>query len=693
MNLEHWVWTELLAFDNTAPDCGVAEYLSTLGFVPQVACLLFSTPDLFMLHDNLDTEKTLSPLLCSREAHPGNGTRQRQCWTNFQLRTLVHTLADAGCASYLSCFAIFHRNKYHPEWLGMHPEVREVYSFDHRGMELNVLQLFADNTLVEDRVIPQVVKTCLDYGFAGWHGPDGWGPLSSGNLMNVDFSDGIMKQFLAGRNWKLPACLSEPCLKIVAQEEKEAARAAGKPVPNDGLKQLQERGAWIWENRRVEWIQFNVQRWVQFWGKMTTALHAAGLKNAINSAWTKGNFDALYEYGIDYRKMAAIGIDAMVVEAVALGMNQMRPNEKWYHDDYASALAEIKAAAPDFKLVFLHGIKDVVESWDNLRHATPGYERELYKLSDLYYLDEKGLRRSSDGLLACLADGIAPHEWDFIRKRWQASFAGKPVSAGEATVLWHDVMLDDGVADFIADGFLPGQKQTAALMRAGLQIQTFARFENAALATGAVFVPAAHLLPAKDMDRLVADHPAPVMFSGRASALKRFFATGDVITDGQMAFVIAKGGEAGRIVTLPTPQTPYVPTVGYLYFSCDRARQAVAPGLWEQAVVAAQNAIHRAMRCNGTLFAEIDDPLCSLITRSMGDGTVDIGIENRSDWGRRAPMLTLSKPFEKLEMISSFPLRESKRANEYSFTLSIPPRGIAVVRVFEKRKGDAHENQ
>ncbi|MFA6931099.1 MAG: hypothetical protein WCT05_12290, partial [Lentisphaeria bacterium] len=387
MNAEHWIWTELLAFDNSAADFGVANYLATLGFVPKIACLLFSSPDFFLLHDNLDTEKPLSPVFCSRNAHPGNETRQRQDWTNFQVRGLIQTLAEAGCASYLSCFTVYYKNQYHQEWMSIHPEAREVYSFNHRGLELNVLQLLADNTLVEDFVVPQVVKTCLDYGFAGWHGPDGWGPLSSGNLMGVDFSDGMMKQFLAGRNWQLPACLVEPCEKIVTQEEITAARNADRPLPDDGLQQLQERAAWIWENHRLEWINFNAQRWLQFWGKMTAALHAVGLKNTINSAWTKGNFDALYEYGVDYRKMAALGIDAMVVEAVALGMSLARPKEKWYHDDYAAALAEIKAAAPDFKLVFLHGIKDVVENWDNLRHATPGYERELYKLSNLYYRD------------------------------------------------------------------------------------------------------------------------------------------------------------------------------------------------------------------------------------------------------------------------------------------------------------------
>ena len=141
------------------------------------------------------------------------------------------------------------------------------------------------------------------------------------------------------------------------------------------------------------------------------------------------------------------------------------------------------------------------------------------------------------------------------------------------------------------------------------------------------------------------------------------------------------------MVSLPTPETPYVPTTGNLYFSRDRERQAVAPGLWAAAVTAARSAIHRAMRKNGIIFAEIDDPQCSLITRYMGKGIFDVGIENRAEWARLMPVVTLSKPYEKLEILSSFPLRESQRSSENSFTLSVPPRGIAVVRVFEKKKG------
>ena len=36
-NYEPWVWTELLAFDNTQKDGGAAEYIKELGFVPKAS--------------------------------------------------------------------------------------------------------------------------------------------------------------------------------------------------------------------------------------------------------------------------------------------------------------------------------------------------------------------------------------------------------------------------------------------------------------------------------------------------------------------------------------------------------------------------------------------------------------------------------------------------------------------------------
>lgn len=77
---------------------------------------------------------------------------------------------------------------------------------------------------------------------------------------------------------------------------------------------------------------------------MVTALHGAGRKAVINSAWGRAPFESLYRYGIDYQRIAATGVDAIIVETVAAGlaMDPRLGNED-RHDDFLSMLMLLRA--------------------------------------------------------------------------------------------------------------------------------------------------------------------------------------------------------------------------------------------------------------------------------------------------------------------------------------------------------------
>ena len=77
---EAWVWTELLAFDNTQDDCGAAAYLNELGFVPSGICLMTASPDFALHHPGKLTGRVLAADICSRDGHPRNERRKRQFW-------------------------------------------------------------------------------------------------------------------------------------------------------------------------------------------------------------------------------------------------------------------------------------------------------------------------------------------------------------------------------------------------------------------------------------------------------------------------------------------------------------------------------------------------------------------------------------------------------------------------------------
>ena len=671
-----WVWTELLAFDREAADCGVAGYLDELGFIPEGMCLLVSSPDFILSHPGAVTGRTLPADICARGGQPGNERRKRQEWRDSDLKKLISGLTQAGVEVYCSCFTVFMENKFTKEWISAHEEVRLCWANIWRGAELNPLAQLKDGSLFEDYIIPKIVEVCRDYGFAGWHGPDGWGPWSSGNICELDFSDSMMGQFMEAVELDFPEFFSEKIPHIVTQKEVMAAIDAGKEKPTCGLPELQKRQAWIMENCFEEWTNFLVGRWCQFWGKVLTALHSNNFKGVINSAWTKGCFDALTEYGVDYRKMAALGLDGMVVETVALGMNSTRPQNTFYHNFYAAALGEIKAAVPELKLIALHGIKDVEEFWDNLRHATTGYEKEMYKLGNMFIYNEQGkLQRAADGFLCCLADGIEKSEWDYIRERWRVVFDNEPIQAGVITAVYSDRYMDNR-SDYWQDGFTPALDQVANLMDKGLAVQSFVHSQNAHKVPGMLLVPAAHLWEKEELDNLIANHRYPVVLCGRAAALKDI--PGWKLTDNSIMLVIAAGSVEALETVGSITATQTAPDHKFCYFSEKRYRKEVADEFWTKGA----EAVIELTKSQFPRIKESNMPV-NILCKTLSDNTVEIGLENMAVWGR--PRTTVSVPynFEVEKIVSTFPSRVMS-ASDSEFTIPVPPRGVTALRIRKK---------
>ena len=88
---KNWHWIELIGFDNTSPDYGVAAFLSRLAKAPEGVSLLFSHID-FLNTFTPDGEYPLRPCDCSYSGHEFSVERRRQVWTNLQLKGLIRTL-------------------------------------------------------------------------------------------------------------------------------------------------------------------------------------------------------------------------------------------------------------------------------------------------------------------------------------------------------------------------------------------------------------------------------------------------------------------------------------------------------------------------------------------------------------------------------------------------------------------------
>ena len=92
----NYIWMPLIGFDREQADKGVSEYLNKAGFVPEGISVFIFHPDIVNQHEGMEREYQLSADCCSYFGSPRNEFRERQDWTNYDLRELAHELAARG---------------------------------------------------------------------------------------------------------------------------------------------------------------------------------------------------------------------------------------------------------------------------------------------------------------------------------------------------------------------------------------------------------------------------------------------------------------------------------------------------------------------------------------------------------------------------------------------------------------------
>jgi hypothetical protein len=660
---ERWIWTELIAFDNQQPDFGVGQYLSTTGFVPTTMSLLIGSPDFVLSHSGIEKEIALAEEYCSRDGHEFNQERKRQVWTNHQLRSLIAGLHARGVQVYLSLFSQYKRDKTHREWISDHLEVLHVWKSSGFAWALNSLARLKDGSFFEDYFARQMVKTLSDFGFDGWHGADGFGPLS-GSLHEVSFSDDMIGQFAGTPGLQLPEVVTQTCVFDVPK--------------------LTARADWILKNRRAEWSEFYAQRWTRFWNTMVTALHGAQKKAVINSAWGRAPFESLYRYGIDYQRIAATGVDGIIVETVAAGlaMDPRLANQD-RHDDFLAMLMLMRACVPETRLIFLHNVHDTVEQWDAIRHIPTVLEREIYALANVFHTKPDGtLRPSADGFLACLGDGLKRDEWRWLEERWELAFSPLPQRTLGATVVWSDAAFRAQMGDFLKTRTWNTHHMLFHLMAAGASVQSTIGVGSLEKARGALLVPNAHLLPPDELAAVMRYRGSPIMLVGRKlSAMpKADIEFSDVYPPNEMwcgvygakpaVVEITTDGEEpplGDLMSLTVPRSAwdhltYRKVSTSFVKACAQTLQRISTPI--------------------TVVAESDS--VALMPVEQTNGRIRIAIKNRTASYAR-PQIDIGQPIESVEVRTSFP-SVAIRPEGSKFSVRVPGHGITVVEVVPKVK-------
>lgn len=501
-NCERWMWIELIGFDNEQADYNVAAFRDNAGFIPEGLCLLISTPDFVHTHEGLEREIAFPPDYCSYAGKPYNAERQRQVWTNLQLKGLVDELHRHGIKVFPSLFNPFASHLdgklYHSPWSNSHPELWEVLRDGTGSTCINPLKRFLDGTPYEDVLAERLSAVIADYGFDGCHVADGYSSSRSPIWM-VDYSDDMVQQFVEMMEVQLPF-----------------------PIIGGGADpaQSEARAEYIWQNLRHQWCEFYARRFEQLLIRICRAVHESGGEVIVNNAWTRDPFEAYYRYGIDYRRLVRAGVDRFILETVgagvSIGAESGFPADPRF--DFNFMLAFTKACLPDTPLLCLNGTGDTTENWDILNHAPAVSEREIYTLGHTFVRKPEGYVHASAGPLVCLADGINGPQWQWLRENWETAYERVPSRVLGATVVWSEVALDAEFDDYEQHRTLTRQKIAGALQRRGAPLMAVINGRDLAAAEGCLLVPRPELLAPAELEQLLAYQKGPVVMVGRQGA-------------------------------------------------------------------------------------------------------------------------------------------------------------------------------
>jgi len=658
---EKWIWTELIGFDTRDEDLGVGAYLDAAGFTPDAICLMITSPDFILSHEGVDEEVALPPDFCSRDGHEFNPHRQRQVWTNQQLKRLIEELQARGVDAYLTVFTRFYGDRFHHEWVSDHREVCMVFRSHGWASAINCLSRLNDGTYFQDYFAAKLVEVLEYYGFDGWHGADGYGPLS-GPIYEVSVSDDMVEQFAASRELDLPDIVTREC--------------------GHDVERLEARASWIWRHARHEWIEFYADRWTGFWRKMVNALHSAGKKAVINSAWGRAPFESLYRYGVDYRKIVDTGVDGIIVETVAAGL-AMDPRrgatDETRHYDFLSMLMLIKAYVPDAKLIFLHNTHDVVEEWDSIRHLPTLLEKEIYALANVFETRDDGkLRPCADGFLVCLGDGLDREHWRWLRERWSLAFSALPRCCLGATLVWSDAAMHNQVQDFTDTRTWTVHRLLFHLMARGAPVQSTVRADHLDAASGALLVLNPHLFPAEELESVFSYEGGPIVAVGRAEVSLP-------PTDHQFEDVYPPQQLCCRVYGAGPAATPHSEGDGEEQWPEDVMDLPEPTGYWDhfifrQVSESFLRACADAITAVAGGFTVVDEgDAVTVMMAEQDEGRLRVALKNKTPVYVR-PRVDVGRPIEKVDILTEYPSL-LVRPEGASFSVRVPGWGITVVEV------------
>jgi hypothetical protein len=407
---------DLRAFDNREVDYGVETYLERLGYIPDCISLLETSVEQIHQHNGVIDDEKLSYLWCSEREMPGG-----QVWSKRNLLGLVQSVQKAGSKFFMGCLASpnrFVEYNVKAEWLYKNYDLfivdRDGNSTRDRNGAINPLRRMPDGSYYEDKFFEDLMAFLLDYGMDGFFAGDGWIglplPLGMG-----DYHPDMIEQFEQWASIKIP----------------------------DG--EIPERASYIWDTQemRAAWINFYAERWTAFYSKFGKVMKEAKKSVVTLDPWARGPADALFDFGIDYKKISSTGIDGLCLQARE--ENWGRRGREWlyvWEPGEVASIASIKAAAPDINLYWAICTTNAPEHWIATRDVTNCLERQCLSLPTVTYINQQGeYKRALDGVLTIFGTDLLRSEWDWLTSRWDFGFNSSIKKAHGPVIVWSENVL------------------------------------------------------------------------------------------------------------------------------------------------------------------------------------------------------------------------------------------------------------
>ena len=435
-NYDKWIWVELSTFKSDEKDKGVTEYINKLTFKPDGIFLDIRYTDFVHNHnENKDNEIIDNKYVSAYERIKGKN------WNKKQLKDFIEEFHMQDVKVLLSMMALTYIGPIGTtveasQWVEKHQEIKTVDSYGKKLGFINPLKRLKDGSFYEDFFIGKLIETINYYKFDGFHAADGFAHLRL-PLHESDYSDDMVKQFLDSCNLQVPKNFIMDC-------DKEPDK-------------LHARAGWIWEIKRMEWINFYRTRWSRFHSKLSEACKQEKKILILNQPWTKEPYEALYCYGFDYKEIEN-KVDALVAETVGgvtvaggyvvekdEGTLANKDTDMWL-EDAASMVMTVKAYAPSLKLIFLCAIRDEAEEWDIIGLLPALLEREIFSYTSTFLIDNNGnYKPCLDGVVFCLGDNLSNEEWKKLICITNKAFSlasAKDVKPKGATVIWSNEAME-----------------------------------------------------------------------------------------------------------------------------------------------------------------------------------------------------------------------------------------------------------